>query len=122
MVYRIIAVFCIGLPAVLAGTHSVVAAHPNIVYILADDMGYGVLTGRYPMRTAIKSMVLSGYAPFLIEPNGTDRHVAGQPDYISRQKLKAGRFGLYPGRCDQSEGEDRLRTVRKTARIAPDAS
>ena len=84
---------------------------PNIVYIFADDMGYGdvsifnekgkiptphidslgregirftdahsvcsvctpsrygVLTGRYPMRTAIKSMVLNGYAPLLLEPN-----------------------------------------------------
>lgn len=86
------------------------AEQPNIVYIFADDMGYGdvsllnekskiptpnidslgregirftdahsvcsvctpsrygVVTGRYPMRTAVKSMVLNGYAPPIIEP------------------------------------------------------
>ena len=111
MTYRKIVVFCIGILAILAGPSSVFAAYPNIVYILADDMGYGdvsllnekgkiptpridslghegirftdahaacsvctptrygIITGRYPMRTAIKSMVLNGYAPLLLEPN-----------------------------------------------------
>jgi arylsulfatase A len=85
-------------------------SHPNIVYILADDMGYGdisylnkgskiptpyldglaregihftdahsnsavctptrygILTGRYAFRTRLKSGVLWGYSPSLIEP------------------------------------------------------
>lgn len=85
-------------------------ARPNVVYILADDMGYGdigafnpecqiptpnldrlsregmiftdahsnsslstpsrygILTGRYCFRSSLKSGVLNGYAPMLIEP------------------------------------------------------
>jgi arylsulfatase A-like enzyme len=104
-------VFIVSALAVFAGTHAVFAAYPNIIYILADDMGYGdvsllnenskiptpridslgregirftdahsacsvctptrygIMTGRYPMRTAVKSMVLNGYAPLLLEPN-----------------------------------------------------
>jgi arylsulfatase A-like enzyme len=85
------------------------SSHPNIVFILADDLGYGdpvcynpkskaltpnidqlakdglrftdahtpssvctptrygVLTGRYPWRSALKKGVLNGYSPALIE-------------------------------------------------------
>lgn len=98
-------------PMTLTSVSAETLQPPNIVYIFADDMGYGdvallnekskiptphidslgreglrftdahsvcsvctpsrysVLTGRYPMRTTIKSMVLNGYAPLLIEPN-----------------------------------------------------
>ena len=111
MTYRITLVFCISVGAMFTGVHSVFAAYPNIIYILADDMGYGdvslfnenskiptphidslgkegirftnahsacsvctptrygIITGRYPMRTEIKSMVLNGYAPLLLEPD-----------------------------------------------------
>ncbi len=41
---------------------------PNIVYILADDMGYGILTGEYCFRTGLKSGMLVGYSPSLIAP------------------------------------------------------
>jgi len=111
MAYRKTIMFCGSILMVLAYALPVFADYPNIVYILADDMGYGdvslynengkiptprldslgregirftdahaacsvctptrygIMTGRYPMRTAIKSMVLNGYAPLLLEPN-----------------------------------------------------
>ena len=107
MAYRLTIVFCIALLTTFANVPSAFATFPNIVYILADDMGtgdvsilnpnskiptphidslgregirftnahaacsvctptrYGIITGRYPMRTATKSGVLNGYAPCL---------------------------------------------------------
>jgi arylsulfatase A-like enzyme len=83
------------------------ARKPNVVHVLADDLGYGdprcyhpasriptphldrqgmrftdahtpasvctptrygILTGRYPWRSALKRGVLNGYSPLLIEP------------------------------------------------------
>jgi len=60
---------------------SLSAKKPNLVYILADDLGYGahsgsavctptrygILTGRYAFRSRLKKGVLGGYSPFLIE-------------------------------------------------------
>jgi arylsulfatase A-like enzyme len=108
---RITLIFCACSLAVLAGEHLLFASYPNIVYILADDMGYGdvsilnekskiptphidslgregirftdahavcsvctpsrygILTGRYPMRTAYKSRVINGYEPLILEEN-----------------------------------------------------
>ena len=116
MAYRTITVFCVSVLAIFvsansAGAQSSSAAYPNIILILADDMGYGdvsilnansqiqtphidslgregirftdahspgsvctptrygIITGRYPMRTATKSRVLNGYEPDILEPN-----------------------------------------------------
>ena len=111
MIYRTSIIFCICVLATLVSASSVFAAYPNIVYILADDMGYGdvsilnekskistphidslgregirftdahavcsvctpsrygIMTGRYPIRTATKSAVLNGYQPLILEPN-----------------------------------------------------
>lgn len=95
----------------ILGAASANAEKPNIVYILADDMGpgdvkaynedckfptpnidrmaaegmkfmdahsnssvctptrYGILTGRYAWRTALKNGVIGGHSPHLIDPN-----------------------------------------------------
>jgi len=110
-------VFQVAICLIVSVSLSVAAAEsqgiklPNIVFILADDMGYGdvsllnanskiqtphidslgregirftdahsacsvctptrygIITGRYPMRAAIKSTVINGYAPMVLEPN-----------------------------------------------------
>ncbi len=106
-VSRLAAAVVLALPAVLAAAPT---AKPNVVYVLADDLGYGdvrclnpggkiatphldrlaaagmdftdahsgsalcsptrygLLTGRYAWRSALKSGVLQGYSPRLIEP------------------------------------------------------
>ncbi len=106
---RLLIGLAIAVPAAAAGDP--VPGSPNIVYILADDLGYGdvaalnpegkiptpnidrlaaegmsftdahsgsavctptrygILTGRYAWRSRLKSGVLGGYSPHLIEPD-----------------------------------------------------
>lgn len=128
------------------------AAHPNIVVVLADDMGfgdlgcynpngriktpnydrlarqgvrftdahspssvctptrYGLLTGRYSWRSRLKSGVLNGESPALIEP--------GRATVASHLKAQGYRTGVF-GKWHLGLGNDAKTDYAKELRPAP---
>lgn len=82
----------------LAGVFSQAASHPNIVYIMADDMGIGDIAALNP-----EAKVKTPHLDQLVEQgmNFTDAHTASSVCTPTRYGLLTGR---YPWRSELKEG------------------